>query len=192
MKKLLLFLMLISTVLAIPPQKQVEQWIDRCDRMTLFSIESTPGYIEDEHGHIVKDDRIHGYRVLGQVDLPIEERKTVKGCLIAALDSVKEGTPNLCFEPREAVRLFIGSRSIDLLLCFHCGNGVAYVDEEQTLFFIGRDGYAGLGRILASHGIPREKVSLGPNQSLEPMARCVTPRARHESRRLSPWLTIKR
>jgi len=31
-----------------------------------------------------------------------------------------------------------------------------------------------------------------PNQSLEPMARSVTPRARHESRPLSPWLTIKR
>jgi hypothetical protein len=31
-----------------------------------------------------------------------------------------------------------------------------------------------------------------PNQSLEPMARYVTPRAGHEARRLSPWLTIKR
>jgi len=31
-----------------------------------------------------------------------------------------------------------------------------------------------------------------PNQSLEPMARASTPRAWHESRRLSPWLTIKR
>jgi len=31
-----------------------------------------------------------------------------------------------------------------------------------------------------------------PNQSLEPMARSSTPRAGHESRRLSPWLTIKR
>src|SRR3569833_1765609 len=35
-------------------------------------------------------------------------------------------------------------------------------------------------------------VQGGPNQSLEPMARYVTPRAGHESRRLSPWLTIKR
>jgi len=33
---------------------------------------------------------------------------------------------------------------------------------------------------------------IAPNQSLEPMARCVTPRAKHESRRLSPWLTIER
>ena len=31
-----------------------------------------------------------------------------------------------------------------------------------------------------------------PNQSLEPMARSVTPRAEHESRRISPWLIIKR
>ena len=29
-----------------------------------------------------------------------------------------------------------------------------------------------------------------PNQSLEPMARSVTPRAAHVSRQLSPWLTI--
>jgi len=187
MKKFLLFLMFISTVFAIPTQKQVEQWIDRCDHMTLFSIESKPGYIEDEHGHIIKDDRIHGYRVLGKVDLPIEERKIVKAYVIAALDSVNEGSPNLCFEPREAVRLLIGSRSIDLLLCFHCGNGVAYVDEEQTSFFIGQDGYAGLGRVFASHGIPREKVSLGPNQSLEPMARSVTPRA---DARVAPALAM--
>ena len=35
-------------------------------------------------------------------------------------------------------------------------------------------------------------TSVTPNQSLEPMARSSTPRAGHESRRLSPWLTIKR
>jgi hypothetical protein len=34
--------------------------------------------------------------------------------------------------------------------------------------------------------------SIPPNQSLEPMARCVTPRAGHEARHLSPWLTMKR
>jgi hypothetical protein len=36
------------------------------------------------------------------------------------------------------------------------------------------------------------KNKFEPNQSLEPMARSVTPRAAHESRQLSPWLTIKR
>jgi len=35
-------------------------------------------------------------------------------------------------------------------------------------------------------------ISDQPNQSLEPMARSVTPRAAHEPRQLSPWLTIKR
>jgi hypothetical protein len=36
----------------------------------------------------------------------------------------------------------------------------------------------------------RAMSSLGPNQSLEPMARSVTSRAAHEPRQPSPWLTI--
>ena len=45
----------------------------------------------------------------------------------------------------------------------------------------------------AKQNMARDRLKrIRPNQSLEPMARYVTPRARHESRRLSPWLTIER
>ena len=74
------------------------------------------------------------------------------------------------------------------------GSGVRSLKIRRTVSLVGPriEGYR-FGLQYAKRNMAGDRLKyIRPNQSLEPMARCVTPRAGHEARHLSPWLTIKR
>lgn len=74
---------------------------------------------------------LHGYLVLGSVSVTDAATRTELND--ALLDAVRrwDGLVSACgFEPRHAIRLRRGGRTIDFLICFQCGDMCVYDDAS--------------------------------------------------------------
>jgi hypothetical protein len=175
-----LFVMLLITVSGFAAGKvDLAAFVRKAEVVTLFSIYPQQVYVTDEHGNATKEDRkkerFHGYPVFGKLaDVRGATRASIQDALLAALSSVEDGPPLLCFEPRHAVSLKQGDTHVDLLICFECLQArVRYVgkkemSEREEIVPIGIAGRDILNQMFDCWKIERDIPKNEPNQSPEP------------------------
>lgn len=153
---------------AEPPK--IADVIRAADEITLFSIYPQQIHEVDEHGNPSeadrKKERFHGHPIFGKIHaLDDSTKKTIRDALLAALGSVSDGAPAMCFMPRHAACLKRGAEHVDLLICFECGNAEwryreVLVDgervERKQMFSLGSAGHEALNRLLDVKGIERD------------------------------------
>ena len=109
--------------------------LEQSEKLTLFSLSSTPG----DYDELVGSPRralFHNHGVLGKTLVS----GPAKSQLLASFDDglvaprPRPGMANLaqigCFNPRHGIRATHGGRTIDLLICFSCQKFEAYEDGK--------------------------------------------------------------
>jgi hypothetical protein len=71
----------------------------------------------------------HDYRVLGKTEVKDAELQTnLKSSLLKAMPG---GDSAACFNPRHGLRLIVGDKVVDLLICFECGTFITYYNADK-------------------------------------------------------------
>ena len=102
--------------------------VEQAERITLFTLNParmTGGKLSPE------EERFRGYGVLGKA--PIEDAADHRRLVEAVYEGLAgEGAgPASCFLPRHGLRFELGSRQIDLLICFECTWVYIYRDDAE-------------------------------------------------------------
>ena len=105
---------------------------DDPDQLVLYSIDG-PTYFRSEGvlpEGLAKGELLHGYPVLGKVEISDpEKRRAVVSAIKEAVRKKPEYGMN-CFIPRHAVRSVKGGEEVVVLICFQCRNYEIYRDGE--------------------------------------------------------------
>lgn len=99
----------------LPPE--VEQILAEGE-FELLSLD--PTLLTDKQRRRLRTKLFHGYRVLGRGKI---QKGPQRDQLLQALQQAianSSGAYVYCFEPRHAIRASIGTRTIDLVICFAC------------------------------------------------------------------------
>lgn len=121
------------------------------DAIILFSLEwdFKPDQLPEDA------ELLHGYRVLGKTK--IQEPASVKE-LFAAFrnDLTDSGIQSACFWPRHAIRVVDKTKTVDYVICFHCGNYKMTIDDslETQSLSMGRASRQIFNRYLKASNIP--------------------------------------
>lgn len=97
------------------------------DQLVVYSLDG-PAHFKSE-GELTpeqaKGEVLHGYPVLGKVDVadPARRREVVAAVAAAVRGA---GTQAKCFNPRHAVRTVAAGVTVDVVICFECGNYQGY------------------------------------------------------------------
>jgi hypothetical protein len=128
--------------------------LDKAEEIELYSLEPEP---EKGAGKAPKASLFHGWLVLGKTAL--KDAKTRKAALDALDESVGMGAMAKCFDPRHAIRAAHGGTTVDLLICFACGQVYVYFNgnRDKTLV-IARGTQPALDDILKAAGVPLAKA----------------------------------
>jgi hypothetical protein len=116
-------LVLVAFTLAVGcGGEAVNRLADEPDQLVLFSIDG-PIYFKSE-GVLpeaqAKGELLHGYPVLGKVEITDpEKRRAVVSAIKEAVRDKPEYGMN-CFIPRHAVRSVKGGGTVEMLICFQC------------------------------------------------------------------------
>lgn len=73
------------------------------------------------------DEKLHGFKVLGQTELNRKQAAVAFGEMRSAVAGW-DGSIAMCFDPRQALRTTVGGHTYDLLLCCSCQQLHAYRD----------------------------------------------------------------
>ena len=87
------------------------------DEIILFSLEWNfkPDQLSEDA------ELLHGYHVLGKTK--IQNPESVKEIIAAVRNDLKaSGVQANCFWPRHAIRVVDKTKTVDYVVCFHCGN----------------------------------------------------------------------
>jgi hypothetical protein len=91
--------------------------VENADRMTLYSLRSW-----DEEDW--KGQSFRGYPLLGQTDVEGETLANVIEALHRGL--YEKSDPKRCFMPHHGIRVQLGKKTIDMLICFLCDVMIHY------------------------------------------------------------------
>jgi hypothetical protein len=105
-----------------------ERLPDDPDQVILYSIHPDDRKLTPTE----KGESMHGYLVLGKVEVTDPERRRAIIAAIKAAVRDKSVVQVKCFSPEHAVRVVKGSETIDLVICFHCHNYQGYRRGELT------------------------------------------------------------
>ena len=117
------------------------------EQLTLYSIDCR----EPKGGD--GDGLFHRYPVLGQIEVTdARQRAELAGSLRAAM--IRKDTTRLaCFWPRHGIRTVERGRVIDYLICFECGNAIAYEGKRETHHPVANEQHEVFDRHLTTAGI---------------------------------------
>jgi hypothetical protein len=105
---------------------------DDPEQLILYSIDGPAEWKQD--GELTPEQKkgevLHGYPVLGKVE--ITEPKQRRELLSAMKRAVGNDNPANCFIPRHAIRSIKGGETVDVVICFECGNYRAYRQGERA------------------------------------------------------------
>ena len=95
-----------------------------CDALTVYALHP------DDSRAAEYDELFHGYAALGetQVQAAPVKRKVIASLYQGMADD--DAMQMLCFIPRHGVRAVHGSRVVDLVLCYQCGNMRIYLGSD--------------------------------------------------------------
>lgn len=100
--------------------RYVQVLLDTATEVTLYSLEPRPG----------EDNAFHGWNVLGQTT--VKESAARKRLLSELRESIGEPWRGVkCFDPRHALSGTLDGKTIDLVICFHCGWVHVFVDGKK-------------------------------------------------------------
>ncbi len=91
---------------------------DRVTRATLYSID----FRDEGERAAGTGETLHGYAVLGSVELSDEQRHQVVTALASAIEAANPEDVVACFAPRHVLRVEQDGRTMDYVICFHCRN----------------------------------------------------------------------
>src|SRR5437879_2356806 len=122
------------------------------EQLVLYSID---GRKPPETRKPESPDWLYGFPVLGKVEItsPTERREIMR----ALRWSVAEHTPgsmNACFWPRHAIRVVVGGRTADYVICFECRQLELRHGESRQLIGMTRSPRSLFNRVLRDAGIP--------------------------------------
>ena len=95
------------------------------DAIILFSLEwdFKPNELPEDA------ELLHGYRVLGKTK--IQEPASVNELFAAFRNDLNDsGIQSACFWPRHAIRIVDKTKTVDYVICFHCGNYELTMDDK--------------------------------------------------------------
>jgi hypothetical protein len=140
------------------PRDEV-RWLEKADSFVLYSLEplSDPDTHELDYDPNGPGERLHGWRILGKTTVSDEStRRELIDALKEGMEA--EGNQAHCFDPRHAIRRTTNGKTIDLLICFECGNVAVFKAGKRV------SGYAGIGsgqktldEVLRKAGVPLAK-----------------------------------
>lgn len=121
-----------------------------CGQLTLYSLSPVPE--RSERQNPTGATRFHGYLILGQT--VVTNRRTRVNVLRALYDGIGAAYHGAaCFNPRHGIQATSGQRSLDLVICFECGNIEEYGGRGQGCHTTGSP-QAILDRILTDANVP--------------------------------------
>lgn len=137
----------------------VDRLHDNPDQLILYSIDG-PSYFKNE-GQLtpdqVKGEMLHGYPVLGKVEITDSEQRR------AVVSGIREAVRNntepeaKCFIPRHAIRSVKAGETVDLVICFECHNYEGYRQDKKSPLGTRRIGSSArtlLDKTLTDVGVP--------------------------------------
>jgi hypothetical protein len=126
--------------------------LEKAERIELYSLEPEPD------PKVTKDPKtthFRGWMVLGKT---VVKQAAARKSVTDAIDlSVGRGQVAKCFEPRHGVRATDGDKTVDLVICFRCGQVYCYYDpkkDEYTQISIHKGMQPSFDEILKTAGIP--------------------------------------
>ena len=97
-----------------------DQVFNRGEKVTLYSLE--PKESIDGSG------KFHGYRILKETQIDGSSRQSL---LKRSLTNGMVGSHGAaCFNPRHGLRIVDGEKTVDVVICFECGNFVTHYDGK--------------------------------------------------------------
>jgi hypothetical protein len=105
-----------------------------------------------------KGNTFRGWPVLGKTAL--KDAKQRQQVLDALDEAVGTGAMAKCFDPRHGIRATHGGKTVDLVLCFECGQVYVYFDpkkSEHTTLSLARGTQPELDSLLKAAGVPLAK-----------------------------------
>jgi hypothetical protein len=131
---------------------EVAHLLRSADKATLYSLEPWEEPAPTEA-------TLHGFKIIGQMDLDRGLKKTVIARFKKAISSRTEPIA-LCFDPRHALRVTSGAESYDLLLCYACGQ-LEIFSADRLIADLSAHGTAKkLDAILSAAHVPLSKSGL--------------------------------
>ena len=84
--------------------------------------------------HRRKDAAFHGFAVLGRAT--VSDQAARRRLYNALQSGARWGTlPASCFDPRHGIHMVSNGKTIDLLICFHCGQAQVWQDDRLVTYF---------------------------------------------------------
>jgi hypothetical protein len=126
------------------------------DEVTLFSIDGSELFNPANRDKPNGREWLYGWPVLGEVRIADRD---LRRRVVRAVKKDLTSTPReqlLCFRPRHMLRVVEGGRTIDVLICFQCGNHEVYVDGKPPSSTDSSDKSSQelLNKILTEAGVP--------------------------------------
>lgn len=127
------------------------------DELILYSVHGTLYSLpHEERERLRQGEMLYGYPLLGKVAITDPgKRRDVLAAVRADLRG--EGVSARCFRPRHVLRAVAGGRTVDLLICYECGNYKLYQDGElvrSRLQLTGTSAAPVLNAVLTDAGVP--------------------------------------
>ena len=119
-------------------------------KFVLYSLDPRKRHEESLHNQKV----FHGFNILGRAQ--ITDSSEQRALLRALAHGVREndGPPAACFDPRHALHVDQGGRSIDLVICFECSQVHAYGFNQHDSFLTSASPQPIFDDSLRRHGLP--------------------------------------
>ncbi|MFO0937382.1 MAG: hypothetical protein U0798_12805 [Gemmataceae bacterium] len=121
--------------------------IEKAESLTLYSIDGRD-YVDRDGEKTKTDETIHGYPVVGKVEIKdAEKRKAIVAALKTGLEQ-KDTKMAKCFWPRHAIRTVEAGKTIDYVICFECHQLELWAGERKTVFPLSDDPKPTMNKIL--------------------------------------------
>lgn len=103
-------------------------------------------------------DTFHDYTILGRIEIPSQEGRA-ELLLNALYKGIKDsdGTVYKCFEPRHGISATLAGETVDLVICFECGQIVVYEKKDVKAVIISRSPLPTFNQVLKLEGLPIAK-----------------------------------
>jgi hypothetical protein len=135
--------------------ERAEAILVKADRIHLYSLEPEP---TREQAKAAGATFIDGFLVLGKTE--IKDKETLRRVREGLEGSVGMGRKAKCFDPRHAIRATAGEQTVQVVICFRCGQAYFSFEGEKGPSpkpSIGRWMQADLDKILEAAKVPLAK-----------------------------------
>jgi len=105
------------------------------------------------------ESTLHGFKIIGQLDLDRDLAKVVAAQFKAAIAS-QDGTSAGCFDPRHALTVTSRGTTYDFLLCYACGELEVFSGKRMIADFPARGTGEILNAILSANKVPLSRSAM--------------------------------